>query len=144
MSLFGSGKIPYEGDQTISGFIGPTGVQGLRGFQGATGATGSSGFNAGIYTAVDYLSTGRESFIGDNGTGTNSIFLNTSSPMGIGWRTYIASLNPSGTNIYCQTGNNQSIFNEGSTTGTYSLAHDYIVTSTYLGTGSGSSGYFLY
>ena len=22
MSLFGSGKIPYEGDQTISGFIG--------------------------------------------------------------------------------------------------------------------------
>ena len=93
MSLFGSGKIPYEGDQTISGFIGPTGVQGLRGLQGITRcyrcyrcyrgyrcyrcyqvlqvlrATGSSGFNAGIYTAVDYLSTGRESFIGDNGTG---------------------------------------------------------------------------
>ena len=169
MSLFGSGKIPYEGDQTISGFIGPTGAQGLRGFIGATGATGSqgsqgiqgntgiqgiqgiqgatgsSGFNAGTYTAVDYLSTGRESFIGDNSTGVpKSIFLNTSSPMGIGWRTYLASFNPSGTNIYCQTGNNQSIFTNGSITGTYSLANDYIVTSTYLGTGSGSSGYFLY
>ena len=144
MSLFGSGKIPYEGDQTISGFIGPTGAQGLRGFTGATGATGSSGFNAGSYIASNYLTTGRESFIGDNGTGTTSIFLNTSSPMGIGWRTYLASFNPSGTNIYCQTGNNQSIFTNGSVTGTYSLANDYIVTSTYLGTGSGSSGYFLY
>lgn len=142
MSLFGSGKIPYEGDQTISGFIGPTGPQGLRGF---TGATGSSGFNGGIYTAVNYLSTGRESLIGDNGTGVpTSIFLNTSSPIGIGYRTYIASFNPSGTNIYCQTGNNQSIFTNGSITGTYSLANDYIITSTYLGTGSGYSGYFLY